>query len=134
MYKDERMPIFFHYCGVLVHDLRYCPTHFVALKKENPINYQYGDWLKADSGWSKSQTCQSKDSPPRAASMGRIDEPTKESNGVHEMVMAMTRAPSLMESRNPKREALGLEVLFLRFRKKSRRIMQPKFQTGIHLR
>ena len=65
--------------------------------------------------------------------MGRTDEPAKESSRVHETVTAMTRAPNLTKSRNPKMEAMGLEGLFLRFRKKSRRIMQPKFQTGIHL-
>ena len=49
-YKYERMPMFCNYCGVLGHDIHHCPTHFSASKMEKSIDYQYGDWLKADSG------------------------------------------------------------------------------------
>ncbi|XP_030936437.1 uncharacterized protein LOC115961633 [Quercus lobata] len=49
-YKYERMPLFCHYCGFLGHDIHHCPAHFSASKMEKSIDYQYGDWLKADSG------------------------------------------------------------------------------------
>lgn len=70
-YKYERMLIFCHYCGDLAHDLRHCPAHFAASKKENPISYQYEDWLKADSGRSKLPPRRIKDSPSRAVSFTR---------------------------------------------------------------
>ena len=53
-YKYERMPMLYHYCGVFSHDICHCPTHFIASKTEKSIDYQYGDWLKADNGHSKS--------------------------------------------------------------------------------
>ncbi|KAK7844086.1 uncharacterized protein CFP56_011676 [Quercus suber] len=49
-YKYERMPMLCHFCGVLGHDIRHCSAHFSASKTEKAINYQYGDWLKADNG------------------------------------------------------------------------------------
>lgn len=97
-YKYERMPIFSHYCGILGHVLRHCPAHFEESKKENPINYQYGDWLKVDNGQSKSPPRRNKDSPPRTESMGRTDGPVKESSEIHEMATAETRVPTHAES------------------------------------
>nr|POF05334.1 hypothetical protein CFP56_37638 [Quercus suber] len=74
------------------HDLYHCPTHFVVLKKATSIDYQYGDWLKADSGRSKPPPRWSRDSPPRAMTMGRTDDLAKENSEVQEVAMAVARA------------------------------------------
>ncbi|KAK7853610.1 hypothetical protein CFP56_035234 [Quercus suber] len=49
-FKYECLPMFCHYCGLLGHDLHHCANHFSATKSEKEIDYQYGDWLKAQGG------------------------------------------------------------------------------------
>lgn len=53
-FKYERLPIFCHFCGLLGHDLNHCAGHFAAEKYGDEIDYQYGDWLRASSGWHRS--------------------------------------------------------------------------------
>lgn len=117
-YKYERMPIFCHYCGILGHVLRHCLAHFEESKKENPINYQYGDWLKVDNGQSKSPPRRNKDSPPRAESMGRTDGPVKESSEIHEMATAATRVPTHAESQKSQNGSHGSEGIVLEIQEK----------------
>ena len=49
-FKYERLPMFFHYCGMIRHDLRHCATHFAMEKDGKKVENQYGDWLKAVGG------------------------------------------------------------------------------------
>ena len=72
-YKYERLLVFCHYCGVLGHDIRHCPAHFVASKKSTTIDYQYGDWLKAVSGRNRSPPHRSNVSSPGDASVDKED-------------------------------------------------------------
>ena len=57
-FKYERLPIFYFLCGLLKHDVRHCANHFDVEKNGGEVDYQYGDWLKAFGGCSKS--------PPRS--------------------------------------------------------------------
>ena len=121
-----------HISAVLGHDIHHCLAHFTASKTEKSIDYQYGDWLKVDSGQSKSPPRWSKDSPPRATSMGSFDDQAKERSEVHDAMMALIRAQTSRNAENPKMEISGLEMLLLIFLSKSRRMMQLKIQTRIH--
>ena len=49
-FKYERRLMFFHYCGMLGHDLRHCATHFTVEKNGGKMEHQYGDWFKAVRG------------------------------------------------------------------------------------
>lgn len=53
-YKYERLPVFYHYCGILGHDIWNYPLHFAESKKTSSVEYQYGNWLKVVNGRSKS--------------------------------------------------------------------------------
>nr|POE53051.1 hypothetical protein CFP56_06907 [Quercus suber] len=53
-YKYERLPVFYHFCGVLGHDLRHYPTHYEEAKKSTTMDYQYEDWLRATNGRNRS--------------------------------------------------------------------------------
>nr|XP_023910504.1 uncharacterized protein LOC112022158 [Quercus suber] len=72
-YKYERLPLFCHYCGILGHDIRHCPAHFTASKAAATVEYQYGDWLKAENGRSKSPPRRSKENPMRSEPVGHTD-------------------------------------------------------------
>ena len=87
------MPFFCHYYEVLGHDIRHCSVHFEASKKDTLVEYQYGDWLKADNGRSKSPPCRGKDSPMRSKLTGRIDVTATKSDERLEVVTAATRVP-----------------------------------------
>ncbi|XP_075650023.1 uncharacterized protein LOC142620550 [Castanea sativa] len=52
-FKYERLPIFYHYCGLLGHDLRHCALYAVE-KNGGEIEDQYGDWLKVAGGRQRS--------------------------------------------------------------------------------
>ena len=97
-----------HISAVLGHDIHHCLAHFTASKTEKSIDYQYGDWLKVDSGQSKSPPRRSKDSPPRATSMGSFDDQAKERSEVHDATMALTRAQTSMECRKSQNGNLGI--------------------------
>lgn len=49
-YKYERLTMFYHFCGLLGHDLRHCTSHFSASRSERDVELQYGNWLKATGG------------------------------------------------------------------------------------
>ena len=53
-FKYERLPLLCHYCGVLGHDMRHCASYFAASKQGEVVELQYGDWLKATGGRSRS--------------------------------------------------------------------------------
>ena len=53
-YKYERLPLFCHFCGLLGHDLKHCAEHFARCKNGGEVVYQYGEWLKAAGGRSRS--------------------------------------------------------------------------------
>ena len=46
-----------HYCGLLGHDLCHCASYFERKKSEEVGEFQYGNWLRANSGcpWSSTQ-------------------------------------------------------------------------------
>ena len=52
-FKYERLPLFYHYYGMLGHDLWHCAKHFVATKHNGDVKCQYGDWMKASGGHSR---------------------------------------------------------------------------------
>ena len=51
--------MFFHYCGLLGHDLHHCALHFTRKKNGDGVDYQYGEWLKSKGGRAKSPPKQS---------------------------------------------------------------------------
>ena len=61
-FKYERLPIFCFFCGLLGHDVRHCANHFAVEKNGGEVDYQYGEWLKAFGGRSRS--------PPRSTPRG----------------------------------------------------------------
>ena len=63
-FKYERLPLFCYYCGFLGHDLKNCAKHFEVQKTDEGVQYQYGEWLKANGGRSRSSSKQD---------MGNID-------------------------------------------------------------
>lgn len=102
-YKYERLPMFCHYCGILGHDLRHCSAHFAASKESDNVEYQYGEWLKADSGQSKSPPRRSKENPMRSEPVGSTDTPTTKNDEETEVMMAVARVSEFragQDSRN----------------------------------
>ncbi|KAL0002427.1 hypothetical protein SO802_016208 [Lithocarpus litseifolius] len=53
-FKYERLPLFCHFCGLLGHDLKHCAPYFTATKIDREVICQYGDWLKAMGGRTRS--------------------------------------------------------------------------------
>lgn len=53
-FKYERLPLFCHFCGLLGHDLKHCAPYFAATKNDEEVICQYGDWLNATGGWTRS--------------------------------------------------------------------------------
>ncbi|KAL0009471.1 hypothetical protein SO802_010973 [Lithocarpus litseifolius] len=49
-FKYERLPLFCYFCGILGHDLKHCPVHYVAEKKGGSVEYPYGEFLKVAGG------------------------------------------------------------------------------------
>ena len=49
-FKYERLPMFYHYCGLLRHDLRHCASYFALTKNGKEVSFQCGEWLKASEG------------------------------------------------------------------------------------
>ena len=37
-FKYERLPLFFHYCGILGHDLKHCAAHYAVEKAGGRID------------------------------------------------------------------------------------------------
>ena len=85
--------MFCHYCRILGHDLRHCPAHFAASKETENVEYQYGEWLKADNGWSKSPPRRSKENPMRSEPVGSIDTPTTKYDEETKVLTAVARVP-----------------------------------------
>ena len=83
--------MFCHYYGILGHDLRHCPTHFAASKETDNVEYQYGEWLKADSGRSKSLPRRSKENPMRSEPVGSTNTPTTKNDKEIEVMTAVAR-------------------------------------------
>ena len=42
--------MFYHFCGILGHDLKHCATYYAMEKKGGRVEYQYGDFLRAAGG------------------------------------------------------------------------------------
>lgn len=57
-FKYERLPIFYHYCGILGHDLKHCATHYTVQKNGGNLEYQYGDFLRPTGGRARASTSQ----------------------------------------------------------------------------
>ena len=91
-FKYERLPMICHFCGILGHDLRHCPAHFAATKGTDMVDYQYGEWLKADSGRTKSPPRRSRENPTRSDPVGRTDIPVSENGDETEVATAGNRA------------------------------------------
>ncbi|KAL0007369.1 hypothetical protein SO802_008871 [Lithocarpus litseifolius] len=64
-FKYERLPMFCHFCGILGHDLKNCAAHFAAEKQGRKIEYQYGDFMKANGSRPRAPTTKSGFSIPR---------------------------------------------------------------------
>ena len=90
-FKYERLPMFCHFCGILGHDLCHCPAHFAATKETDNVDYQYGEWLKANSGRTKSPPRQSRENPMKSDLVGRADTSESENDEKTEVVMVGTR-------------------------------------------
>ena len=46
-YRYKWLPMFYHYCGLLCHDVRHCVGFFAASKNGGVVDCQYGEWLKS---------------------------------------------------------------------------------------
>ncbi|KAK7852464.1 hypothetical protein CFP56_039132 [Quercus suber] len=55
-FKYERLPMFCHFCGILGHDLKNCAAHFTAEKQGRRVEYQYGEFLKANGSRPRAST------------------------------------------------------------------------------
>ena len=55
-FKYERLPIFWHYYGILGYDLKHCAAHYAVEKKGEWIEYQYKDFLRVVGGYSRAST------------------------------------------------------------------------------
>ena len=49
-FKYERLPLFYHFYGMLGHDLKHCAVHYAAEKQSGRVEYPYGEFLKAAEG------------------------------------------------------------------------------------
>lgn len=58
-YKYERLPIFYHYCGISGHDFKNCAAHYAVEKNGGVGEYQYGEFLRAIGGRSRGSASQS---------------------------------------------------------------------------
>ena len=85
--------MFYHYCGILGHNLRHCPAHFAASKETDNVEYQYGEWLKADNGRNRSPPHRSKENPMRSKPVVSNDTPTTDNDEGAEAVTAVARVP-----------------------------------------
>ncbi|KAK7858461.1 uncharacterized protein CFP56_012336 [Quercus suber] len=55
-FKYERLLLFYHYCGLLGHELYHCASHYAVAKNSGEVECQYGYWLKAASSQNWSPT------------------------------------------------------------------------------
>ncbi|KAK7854908.1 hypothetical protein CFP56_030150 [Quercus suber] len=46
-FKNECLPMFYHWCGLLGHDLKHCAQYFGLTKNGDKVICQYGEWLKS---------------------------------------------------------------------------------------
>lgn len=53
-FKYKQLPVFWHYCGLLGHDLRYCAKYFSKRKTRTDVECGYGNWLRAMGGRAQS--------------------------------------------------------------------------------
>ena len=49
-FKYNRLPMVYHYCGLLGHDLKHYASHFALTKNSKEAPWKYGEWLKASGG------------------------------------------------------------------------------------
>ena len=77
-FKYERLPLFCHYCGMLGHDIRHCTKHFTAAKQSGEVKCQYGDWMRASGGRSRSSP---KRTTKGSVSSTREEEAAQEGGG-----------------------------------------------------
>nr|XP_023883466.1 uncharacterized protein LOC111995768 [Quercus suber] len=49
-FKYERLPLFYHYCGLLRHDVKHCASHFAVSQNGGKVDYQYRESLRALGG------------------------------------------------------------------------------------
>ena len=83
--------MFCHFYGILGHDLRHCPAHFAASKETDNVEYQYGEWLKADSGRTKSPPRRGRENPMRSKPVGSTDTPASENEDEAEVMTMVAR-------------------------------------------
>ena len=53
-FKYERLPLFCHWCGILEHDIKHCAHYFARTKSGDEVVCQYGDWMRASGGRTRS--------------------------------------------------------------------------------
>ena len=53
-FKYERLPLFYHYYGLLGHDVKHCALHFAISRNGGEVDYQYGESLRALGGQPRS--------------------------------------------------------------------------------
>ena len=81
-YKYERLSVFYHFCGVLGHDLRHCPAHYEESKKSTTMEYQYRDWLRVSNGRNRSPLRRHNASPHGDELVEEEDNQTAERSGM----------------------------------------------------
>ncbi|KAL0002833.1 hypothetical protein SO802_016614 [Lithocarpus litseifolius] len=108
-YKYERLLVFYHYYGILGHDIQHCPPHFAVSKKTTPVKYQYGDRLKAVSGQNKSPTHRRNANQPGDASLDKDDNQIEENSRVHAAETAAARASTLSDNQYSHNDKGGLD-------------------------
>ena len=59
-FKNERLPPFCHYCGLLGHNVKQCASHFAISRNGGEVDYQYGESLRALGGRPRSFSSRNK--------------------------------------------------------------------------
>ena len=95
--KYKRLPLFYHHCGILGHDLKHYASYFVTTKNEGETRCQYRDWLKATGGRNRSPVCRNTTRDEAGGTVHREENRTAQTSPVAEAADGRAKVPSPRE-------------------------------------